>query len=95
MAQIEPIIGKHRNLSLAERHLRDLERKNPLFEWFISSRRNAEGHISTGGKFFTFIAKPKQKEIGSLKDFLREYDEADDFEPDREVEGGVDYGQEE
>jgi hypothetical protein len=52
------VYGKHRNLELAERHRRSLER-DPGGQWEITARRNSQGHFSTRGHYFTFKSSGK------------------------------------
>lgn len=51
------VIGHHRSLALAERHLRELSRKNPGVEVRIASRRDSEGRFSNRGRTFIFEIK--------------------------------------
>lgn len=55
------VIGEHRSLSLAERHLRSLAREHGG-EWMISARRTADGRFSSHGRHFTFEQIEEEEE---------------------------------
>jgi len=53
---IETVIGIHRSETLALRHLRDLQRKNPepFYTVILAARRNKQGRFSARGTVFYF-----------------------------------------
>lgn len=88
----------HKRLDLAVRHAEVLARQNKA-DVRIISRRNDSGRFSSRGTRYTFEVLPseppeKKKEITTLREFMEEIDHGDEFD-NYDVDGGVDYGEEE
>lgn len=94
MPKSKIIIGKHKSIALATRHLRQLQRDNPNATVQITSRRNIDGKKSTRGRFFRFKITLIEEELDDLEKFFKEYDVAEDFEVE-EYASSADYGEEE
>ena len=56
------IVGQHRSLALAQRHLSQLAHDNPRATVTINSRRDSHGHFSDRGHFFYFSIATREKE---------------------------------
>jgi hypothetical protein len=57
------IEGQHRSLSLAERHLSELQRNYPDRQVEIVARRNSKGQYSSHGHYFTFEVKEEEIQV--------------------------------
>ena len=69
------IIGHHRKLELANRHLKKIQKQRPEFEWGIFARLNPNWQPSLHGRIFVFtpLEEELEEELGEELEEEQEY----------------------